>query len=248
MNPFPRPARLSFCTTCKNRLWQLRQTLPVNLYAIGFDGEAELVLVNYNSQDGLDGWLRQFQPEIDAGRLRYFHESTQTHYHASKAKNLAHFGATGDYLINLDADNFIGDTIETLRSLWEEGPDSLIHGFCGNYADGTYGRIGLSRESFRRLGGYDEDMMPMAHQDRDLISRARASGMPIVKTRQSGVPAIRNGCAEKMKYLGVRCSFGEMSERNSKHLDENLRLGRLSVNASRRPMPVCFNFNHAVEI
>src|SRR5205823_9246972 len=64
-----KPTKISFCTTCKNRLWQLSHTLPPNLAAIEADGCSELVLVNYNSQDELDVWIRQFRSAIEAGRL-----------------------------------------------------------------------------------------------------------------------------------------------------------------------------------
>ena len=46
-----KPAKVSFCSTCKNRLWQLAHTLPDNLAAIAADSYSEMVLVNYNSED-----------------------------------------------------------------------------------------------------------------------------------------------------------------------------------------------------
>jgi hypothetical protein len=106
--------KISFCTTCKNRLWQLRHTMPPNIAAIEADGCSEMVLVNYNSEDGLDEWIGQFRPAMDAGTLRYVHERSDPHFHGFKAKNLAHFAATGDFVVNLDADNFVGDTIAVL--------------------------------------------------------------------------------------------------------------------------------------
>ena len=74
-----------------------------------------MVLVNYNSQDGLDLWVGKFHSAIEAGTLRYVHERSDPFFHASKAKNLAHFAATGKFVINLDADNFIGETIAVYR-------------------------------------------------------------------------------------------------------------------------------------
>src|ERR1044072_3062749 len=94
--------KISFCVTCKNRLWQLQQTLPVNLRVIKDDGSADLVLVNYNSQDGLNDWIHQFHKEIETGILTYVHERTEQYFHCSKAKNLAHFIATGEFVVNLD--------------------------------------------------------------------------------------------------------------------------------------------------
>ncbi len=80
------PGKASFCATCKNRLWQLRHTLPSNMEAVRAAGCAELVLVNYNSRDGLDDWVRQFQSDIDSGLLRYVHEKTgRFHRDASRS-------------------------------------------------------------------------------------------------------------------------------------------------------------------
>jgi predicted glycosyltransferase involved in capsule biosynthesis len=233
---------ISFCSTCKNRLWQLRQTLPANLDAIRQDGHAELVLVNYNSRDGLDRWIRRFKSDMRSGVLRYVHQRTEKFFHASKAKNLAHFGARGEFVFNLDADNFIGETLPTMRELWSREPERIIHGFSGRYKDGSYGRIGMRRRTFLRLGGYDEAMLPMGHQDRDLLSRAAIAGLAIAAIPQKSCPAIRNDIKEKIRYTGMN-TYREMSAANSKRLEENVSLKRTMVNVDRKPMQVRINFS-----
>ena len=47
--------RVSFCTTCKGRLWQLEQTLPNNLKIL--DDYSEIVLLDYQSPDGLKNYI-----------------------------------------------------------------------------------------------------------------------------------------------------------------------------------------------
>lgn len=237
---------ISFCITCKDRLWQLRHTFPANLEAVAEDGRSELVLVNYNSSDGLDEWVSTFQSAVDAGVLRYVHERSEPYFHCSKAKNLAHLAATGTFVVNLDADNYIGDTIPVWRGLWAEHDRTLVHGFCGNYRDGTFGRIGLPRADFMALGGYDEDMLPMSQQDRDLIVRARAFGLRFARVPQTGIPAIPNATAQKMLHCGSSLTHAEMAAANTAHLEENRRAGRVQVNQTRRPTKVVLN--HATEI
>lgn len=242
-------ARISFCTTCKNRFWQLYQTLPVNLEAIRADGNSELVLVNYNSQDELDKWVRAYvKPVIKLGIVRYIHEQTEPYFHCSKAKNIAHFAARGRFVVNLDADNFIGETIPVWRGIWAENRDTIIQGFCGDFADGTYGRIGLSKARFLALGGYDEEMLPFAHQDRDLISRAKAFGLRSIRIKQEGVPAVKNNYLEKMRYAGTKYNWPQMSRINSKRLEENIREGRLVANPHRKPVKVVMNFTEEIEL
>ncbi|MEW1720281.1 glycosyltransferase [Streptomyces sp. NPDC093109] len=252
--------RFSYCTTCKNRLWQLRDILPDNLRRVTEDGNSEIVLVNYHSDDELDTWIRQFQHHIDNGTLRYLHQRTQPHFHASKAKNLAHLAATGNHLINLDADNYIGDTIPTWRTHWTAEPDLLIHGFSPSRdrpqrsaeetarlrpdsGNGTYGRIGLPRARFLALGGYDEQLLPSAHEDQDLIDRAAAAGLPAVRRPQSGNAAIRNSHVETMRYSGIALEWWDARNLNKQRSEENLRLGRLVANPGRSPVKVLLNFS-----
>ena len=55
MRRAPRP---SFCCTCMGRAHPLKITLPVNLATLSRFPDAEIVLVNYNSPDDLDSWIR----------------------------------------------------------------------------------------------------------------------------------------------------------------------------------------------
>lgn len=69
MNPLQ---TISFCITCRNRLWQLRQSLPDNLPAISTHPNIELTLVDFGSNDGLDEWVWQyFGDAIAQGKLRF---------------------------------------------------------------------------------------------------------------------------------------------------------------------------------
>jgi Glycosyl transferase family 2 len=249
--------KISYCITCKNRLWQLRQTLPDNLEAVIADGNSEIVLVNYNSADELDHWIRRFQSHIDSGVLRYVHEQIDPFFHCSIAKNLAHLAATGEFLVNLDGDNFIGDTIPTWRALWMERCDTLIHGYCADGRDladrliegnGTFGRIGLSRKHFNALGGYDEKMHPSAYEDNDLIHRARAYGLTISLTAQSGLAAIRNKHLDTMRYSGSALCWEETRRRNIKRSQENLKHRRLTANRERSPINVLLNFTEKIKL
>ena len=43
---------ISFCTVCKGRLWQLKQTIFHNLNQL--ESDCELVLLDYQSPDGLE--------------------------------------------------------------------------------------------------------------------------------------------------------------------------------------------------
>jgi len=194
---------ISFCTTCKGRLYQLRETLPQNLAALGPD--EEIVLVDYQSPDGLSQWVwGHFRPAIDAGRLVFFEVLDEAPWHMAKAKNLAHRLARGAFLFNLDADNFL--TVQDLGYVRA----AVARGLCcrqgtGDIGDGTPGRIGLPREAFHRIGGYDESLLGMLLQDYDLIVRAEAAGYRFLRLPRPERLPLQNDVGERLgQFIATR--------------------------------------------
>ena len=87
----------------KNKLWQLKQTFPVNL-ANHMDG-VEINIVDFWSNNGTSEWIiSDFIKDINNGRLRLFQIKEEIEWNASKAKNQSHCLATNSYLFNLDCD------------------------------------------------------------------------------------------------------------------------------------------------
>jgi hypothetical protein len=203
------------------------------------NGSSEMVLVNYNSQDELDVWIRQFRSAIAAGTLRYVHERSDPDFHMSKAKNLAHFAATGEFVVNLDADNLTGNTIATWRRFWQANPDTIIHGLCRHAHDGTHGRIGMARRHFLALGGYDEEMLAGGYEDSDLLRRAKAYGLDFIRLAQKGTAAMRN------PIPGERRATARF---NYRRMEESGRIGRLVANGERKRRSVLINFSTEVEL
>ena len=101
---------LSFCITCKNRLHQIRQTLPQNLKDNQDAKDViEFVLVDLGSTDGLHEWVKgTFADEMAAGYLKYYYTEELPLWHTSIAKNTAHIYANNLIVVNLDCDNFTG--------------------------------------------------------------------------------------------------------------------------------------------
>ena len=50
--------KISFCTVCMNRLQYLMQTLPVNIAGNIDYPNLEFVVLNYNSKDDMENWIR----------------------------------------------------------------------------------------------------------------------------------------------------------------------------------------------
>jgi glycosyltransferase involved in cell wall biosynthesis len=181
-------------------LWQIKQTLPSNLTALG-DGQ-EIVLVDYGSTDGLSEWVwANFRQDIARGRLVFFEVKNEVSWSSPRAKNLAHRLSRGDYLFNLDADNFI--TPQDIALIREERQRRVpCHQWTGVWGDGSYGRIGMPRKLFFGIGGYDETMLPMAGQDFDLVQRLAAAKRPVVVIPPPEKPAVANTHAQKMAAIG----------------------------------------------
>ena len=110
---------------------------------------------------------------METGYLRYVRTNNLPFWHASIAKNTSHKIARGNILVNLDCDNFTGKrgAEHILRVFQKYGNHILFHQWSGISKDGTYGRISYHRNTFFRLGGYDESFLPMGYQDHDIIRR-----------------------------------------------------------------------------
>lgn len=89
---------------------QIQQTLPQNIADNMEDKDkVELVLVDFGSQDGLQEWIADnFEKEIEEGFLKYYYTEELPYWHASIAKNTAHYLASHDIVVNLDCDNYTG--------------------------------------------------------------------------------------------------------------------------------------------
>jgi hypothetical protein len=155
------------------RLAHLKQTLPDNLKHT--DQDTEFVILNYSDTDGLDEWVRGFLADLpgeDRHRVSYHQHLGASHFHHSHAKNIAHKLAQGDFLVSLDADNFLGPEAPSLirASIHETDPKIVLQ--CPE----LYGLVGFWKPTFEALGGYEESMRGWGVEDFDLIARAKAWG------------------------------------------------------------------------
>ncbi len=228
----PSEIKVSYCTTCHGRLWQVAQTLFDNLRRLRED--EELVLVDYGSRDGLERFVSSSpvcQKAIEAGRLVYARTEAK-HYHCPKAKNLAHRLGRGELLVNLDADNSNQGMRRVISRSFSGNQDVILQmdeGTRGDPLRGTFGRICIPRYWFYRLGGYDESFAPIGHQDQDLIWRSKALGLRHLSSRTGGPGPIRNTMVEKASHTGGR-SWHAMWRANEKASLRNLKEGLLVAN------------------
>jgi glycosyltransferase involved in cell wall biosynthesis len=210
---------LSFCTTCKNRRWQLEKTLPKNLADNRrLKNKIEFIVVDFDSRDGLGEWIKKdFARELKEGYLKYYHTSGLPHWHMSVAKNTAHLCATGKLVTNLDGDNYTGKNGAQfiLNCFRMHKSPIVLHQHSGDWLDGSCGRVSVERNLFACLGGYDETFAPMGFEDLDLMVRLWKIGVRYVNVKNSHYnKAIRNTKEDSLAYCNSPLSFYEMDMTN----------------------------------
>ena len=166
--------KISFCIPIMNRFHHLKETLPHNLEilkSLTKFNVVELNLLNFSSTDFNDSYIfDNFSEHLYSGLLRYCKLEKQEYYHNAGVKNLAHRSSTGDYLINLDADNFISK--EYLKEVLNNSFNNTFIIIKDPDMGGTYGRIGTPRKLYDMLGGYDEFHELWGHDDANFKFRA----------------------------------------------------------------------------
>jgi len=242
--------KISFCQTSKNRLYQFKETVFTNLKAIKNDINSELVLVNYDDHE-LEIFAKNYLQEwIDNKYFVYLRLYDMPYFEVSKAKNIAHFTAKGDFVFNLDCDNFLDNEINAYRSIWETYPDAVIHGLSKGVNagyDGSYGRIGLSKNIFNYFGGYDEDILGVS-EDTDLIRRCLRFNMPYARVLGNNQRAIQNSRKDTVENVKGSPTFEDCFIKNKALSLKKLQEHGVIRNKERQKVKVIKNFDKEIEV
>jgi len=145
----------SFCTTCMGRKHHIEKTLPVNL-AVACKHQAQIVLLDYNSNDNLAQYVKnEFSQYIESRHLLFARTTEPTRFKMSHAKNITHLLASGDILLNVDADNYIDSNyMQWLKKAFALGKNVFVH---AGEAKNISGRIAVRKKHFLAVNGYAED-------------------------------------------------------------------------------------------
>lgn len=153
--------RISFCTTCMDRLYHLKETYAKNLSNSDSYSDAEFVLLDYGGRDDLQGWVEsELSRYLDSGRLKFLRADGPRYWVAAHAKNIAHREATGEILCNLDADitipkgfcEFVAESFSSRKIVMSFPSEDAL----GN--NGCAGFVAARREHFYSVNGYDESI------------------------------------------------------------------------------------------
>lgn len=168
--------KISVCTTCMDRLDDLKQTYIKNINDNSDYQNIEWVLLNYGGHDNLDEWVAQYLKDYN---VSYYKVKNVKYYSMAHSRNIAFKLATGDIICSVDADHFtnpgfitkINELANTLgrKTIFVKSEQK------------NRGRISIFKQDFMELGGYDEDLKDYGHEDRDLLFRASMLGFKTVK-------------------------------------------------------------------
>lgn len=218
---------ISLCVPSMNRTHDLKVALPAMIKAAQASPPCEISLVNYNSTDDLDEWIRTVEIPDDV-IFSYRKYSGRDYYHMAHARNLSVVNSKGDYIAIGSADmvpaedyfKIAREMIETDHYTWIQ--DKVLQGF-----------IICQRKEFIAAGGYDENFEFYGPEDRDLALRLhrRAGKYGYLPRRHVGV--IRT--SKHDKHLNYRTDATEVERRNSSwyQVENNAINFRLEVNRGR---------------
>jgi len=169
--------KIAFCTTCMNRMSHLQQTLEKNIQDNYLPDLVEFVVLDYNSQDGLDKWIyNNMKKYIDEEILVYYKTTEPAHYLRSHSRNMAFRLADATILCNLDADNFLGKGFAAFMLEEFSKRDDIF--YTNNYSfNDTFGRVCVRTGDFMAIRGYNEALKSYGYEDNDFLNRLALSGL-----------------------------------------------------------------------
>jgi len=227
--------KISICTTCMNRLEDLKRTLPKNIEDNKDYPNVEFVLLDYNSADGLSNWIKNNMIDyIESGKLVYYKTIEPKYFRMGHSRNVAFKLSTGEIVNNVDADNFIGKGfVDVINKLAELCPERAV------FAKGKrmmHGRIGFYKNEFLTLGGYDEDLVGYGFDDHSLIYRAMALGHKFMWWNELGdfMNRIRTSSKNKTKHMSeANKNWRETEIINKEITMKKMKNGEFIVNKNR---------------
>jgi len=191
---------ISFGTSCMNRTPHLDHVYVRNIEAaLSVSSDVRFILLNYNSQDGMDKWVQStLKKYISRGIVKYLRTEKPNIFSQAKTKNIVTKNSPCKIVSILDADHELTSTyVKTLLDCytdleqyyednrhWFKNPkvlkkwkDNAVHlksnllVHPGGHDSHVCGRITCYKRDFIEIGGFDETMTGWGYEDRDFYER-----------------------------------------------------------------------------
>ena len=178
--------KISFCIICMNRLHQLKETLLINIEDNQDYDELEFIVLDYNSQDGMEQWIKDNMSKfIESGKVIYYRTPDPDSFSHSHSKNLAFKLATGDIVCNINADNYTGFRFANYINELYNIDDNIMLTPLDHFKKkkdfspppDVMGKVCVKRVDFLKVKGFDERMINYGSEDRDFANRIEMAGV-----------------------------------------------------------------------
>lgn len=249
---------ISIVTTCMNRLRDLQYTLPRNLEDTKDYKNLEFVLLDYNSEDGLDDWIRAFMmPYIESGRLVYYRTEEPKHFHPNHSRNVSFRLARGEVVANVDSDNYmhrgyaarINQCISVAPEKVLVVPDNFLE--PGTRRLRLKGRFALYKKDIERLRGFDEDLDEgFGNDDLNFVFRAMMDNFLISRFEHHYTnDRIETTNKDRVKYV-VNKDYVGGRDHNYEITQRKIWRGMIDVNRGKEwgKCRLVKNFTEVVEV
>lgn len=175
--PVTRYYKVSVCTHCMNKLEEAKWSVPKNIEDNSDYPNFELVLLDYNSTDGLEDWVKSEMMEfIERGILVYYKMEGPTYFWAQHARNVTMKAASGKIVNLVDLNKCTNKGFASyINRVANQFPYKPIIFTIGGKNPRLRGRLGFFKHDFIRLGGYNEQFLGYSWDDRELMYRALKS-------------------------------------------------------------------------
>lgn len=211
---------ISLCVPAMNRTDDLRLVLPTMIRSANASPPVEIVILDYNSSDGLECYIndvRNEAPLAEGNILRYFRYTKPQYYHMAHARNLVTRLSSGEYFMMLATDALLSeDAIQIIRRLIEEE-----HYIWMTRYKFYMGNVVCQREEFIAAGGYDERFEFYGPEDRDLNARLGRRGSKHGTLPDHIIDGIDTPKKKKSGNYRLQLNWHEMAELMYVHYREN---------------------------
>lgn len=208
---------ISLCVPIHNRLRDLARTLPCLLATANASPPTEVLILDYNSTDGLEEWVR----DKSVTYLRY---TGRPYFHKAHAFNLALLSGIGRFVALLGADAMPHrDYVKALREL-------IAQDCIWMRGDKLRGIVCVQKAEFIAAGGYDERFELYGPEDRDLEDRLVRRGGKFGLVPDGLMSVIPTSDRDKIKHYRLKLSKRGMSKLMRPIYEENVRCGVMVAN------------------
>ena len=191
--------------------------MPYLIKAAKTSPPVEVVIIDYNSKDDLEEYIKSVKQENPDFLLTYRKYVGRDTYHMAHARNLSVLSASGEYIVIFSTDLFPHEGfIPTARQLIAEtGADWLYTGLR------FLGVIVVKKSEFVTAGGYDERFEFYGPEDKELNARLTRRGLKSAWYSEELLGIIPTPDSEKAKNYRLQLSKHGMSAMMRQYLFQN---------------------------